>query len=126
MNRRRGLDGLRVLVVEDSFLIAEDICDALRSDGCEVIGPVGRVEQAMALLEEKQIDGALLDVNLAGTLSFPIATALRGRSIPFLFLTGYGDPSVIPPELMDVARIAKPFDPAGLVRIVAESFRAGP
>ena len=57
-----------------------------------------------------RLDGAVLDVNLGGELSFPIAVTLAERGIPFLFLTGYDDLSVMPEEFRTVQRILQPFD----------------
>jgi DNA-binding response OmpR family regulator len=82
------LSGLRVLVVEDALLIADLITEALRDHGCSVVGPVPRLGQGSALATVEQLDGALLDVNLAGERCFPIAQALAARGIPFAFLTG--------------------------------------
>jgi PAS domain S-box-containing protein len=84
------LRGLRVLVAEDEALIATDAAEALRSLGCEVVGPAGTVEQAMALAEAAgRLDAAVLDVNLGGQPSFPLATLLAGLGVPVVFATGY-------------------------------------
>src|SRR5262249_38677888 len=122
------LEGLRVLVVEDSFLVADAICDVLSERGCEVIGPAPNLERGWRLSQQESLDGAVLDVNLGGELSFPIAVTLAERGIPFLFLTGYDDISVMPEEFRTVHRILKPFDFNDLVAIIARSFggRSGP
>src|SRR5437764_15493991 len=103
-----GLTGLRILIVEDVLLVADLIRDQLESFGCTVIGPTARVDSALKLLETTTLDGALLDVNLAGELSFPVAAALRQRSVPFIFLTGYDDLNAIPAEYRTALRIGKP------------------
>src|SRR4051812_18956507 len=82
---------LRVLVVEDNLLIAETICDLLEDHGCAVLGPVPDLQQGLNLLEGERPDGALLDINLSGTLSFPLAAALEGQGVPFVFMTGYDE-----------------------------------
>jgi DNA-binding response OmpR family regulator len=79
------LNGLRILVVEDTFLVADSISSALQLRGCLVVGPVPRVQPALELARTEVIEGAILDVNLAGELSFPVADALIERHIP-LFL----------------------------------------
>lgn len=107
--------GLRILVVEDSFLVADSICEVLSEHGCRVVGPAASLQRGSQLAREEALDGAVLDVNLAGELSFPIARALAERSIPFLFLTGYDDISVMPPEHRAVDRLTKPFDFGELV-----------
>lgn len=99
------LHGLRILVVEGTLLVAEMIEDALHDLGCEVIGPAPRLQRGLALAGAARLDGALLDVNLAGERCFPIADALTKRGVPFAFLTGYGDAG-IPPEYQGVPRAA--------------------
>jgi two-component SAPR family response regulator len=117
------LTGLKVLVVEDTFLVAEVIAELLDSCGCGVVGPVPRVSSAMRTISEASFDGALLDVNLAGELCFPVAEELRGRGIPFVFLTGYDDSGIIPPEFLSVPRLAKPVDRRRLTEAIAGHFR---
>jgi CheY-like chemotaxis protein len=117
------LTGLRVLVVEDTFLVAEVIADLLDSCGCTVLGPVPRVASALPMVREAELDGALLDVNLAGELCFPVAAALRERGLPFVFLTGYDDSSIIPEEFQAVPRLSKPIDRRTLAETVAGEFR---
>ena len=63
----------------------------LESNGCTVVGPVGRIADGLRLAEQEALDGAILDVNLNGERCFPIAHALRQRGVPFVFLTGYDD-----------------------------------
>jgi len=126
MAKRPGeLQGLRVLVVEDSFLVADTICDVLSERGCEVVGPAPNLEWGWRLSQQEGLDGAVLDVNLGGELSFPIAVTLAERGIPFLFITGYDDVSVMPEQFRTVQRILKPFDFDELVAIIARTVRGG-
>jgi DNA-binding response OmpR family regulator len=81
---------LRVLIVEDEFLIASMIEAYLSKLGCKVEPPVATVEAALSVLVERDIDLAIVDVNLGGRDSFPVADALEARGIPFVFTTGYG------------------------------------
>ncbi|HEY0149376.1 MAG TPA: response regulator [Allosphingosinicella sp.] len=81
---------LRVLIVEDEMLVAMNIEDMLLALGHEVAGLASRLSPALALAGEAEIDAAVLDVNLAGERSFPVADVLEGRGIPYLFATGYG------------------------------------
>ena len=118
------LQGLRILVVEDKFLVADTICEVLADRGCDVVGPVPSLEQGWKLALEEALDGAVLDVNLSGELSFPLADALAKRSIPFLFLTGYDDRSAVPEEFRAAHRMSKPFDFEALVAAVRERFGA--
>lgn len=104
----KPLNGLRILVVEDNFLAAEVVRDALEHNGCTVIGPVGRVAEGLQLAQREQLDGAVLDINLNGDRCFPIAEALRSRGVPFMFLTGYDSSNAIPAELRATRRLGKP------------------
>ncbi len=81
---------LRILIVEDEMLVAMNIEDMLLDLGHEVAGLAARLDAALALAREGAFDAAMLDVNLAGDRSFPVADLLTERGIPFLFATGYG------------------------------------
>jgi CheY-like chemotaxis protein len=81
---------LRILVIEDEMLVAMNIEDMLLELGHEVAGLASRLGPALALARESRFDAAVLDVNLAGEPSFPIADLLIERGVPFLFATGYG------------------------------------
>src|SRR5512141_3198878 len=81
--------GRRVLMVEDEMMVAWLLEDMLTDLGCAVIGPAGSVNQALAMIEAEAIDVAVLDVNLNGEMSYPIADALAARGVPFVFVTGY-------------------------------------
>jgi CheY-like chemotaxis protein len=107
------LDGLRVLVVEDEALAALQIEDMLESLGCAVIGPAARVQHAVELVEREQPDAAVLDLNVAGELVYPVAEALAGRNRPFLFATGLGvDALQVPFDAHPV--LQKPYSVADL------------
>lgn len=80
----------RVLVVEDESMIAMLIEDLLPALGFRVEHTVSTVDAALVAIEQREIDLAVLDINLAGTPSFPVADALLAKGIPFLFTTGYG------------------------------------
>ena len=103
-----SLRGRRVLVVEDEYLIAEDLCEELRSCGAVVMGPATSVAHALALLNaEPPPDMAVLDIGLPDAKVYPVADALRARGIPFVFATGY-DAWVIPAAYAEVPRAEKP------------------
>jgi CheY-like chemotaxis protein len=75
-----ALHGRRILVVEDEYMVAEDLRVELESMGAEVLGPVPSVARALALLARtSEIDAAILDVNLGSEMVFPVAEALRER-----------------------------------------------
>ena len=102
------LAGARVLLVEDEVMVAWDLGDLLSEWGCTVVGPAGRVGQALALLDAEAVDVALLDVSLHGQKSYPVAEALAARDVPFVFLTGY-DRDSLPGRCQAGAVLEKPF-----------------
>jgi FixJ family two-component response regulator len=65
----------------------------------------------------------VLDVNLNGEMAFPVAQRLRARNVPFIFVTGYGDPSMWPADFRDVERLLKPVQSAELLSVVATLIR---
>lgn len=80
----------RILVVEDEALVSMMLEDMLTDLGYEIVGPATRVARAIELLDQEKIDGAILDVNVAGEQVYPVADALAERGIRFAFVTGYG------------------------------------
>ncbi len=86
-----SLAGKRILVVEDEAMIWMLIEDSLVEHGCRAIGPLSRIDEALRAAETEAVDAALLDLNLAGKSSYPVADTLIRRGIPFGFLTGYGE-----------------------------------
>jgi CheY-like chemotaxis protein len=109
----------RILVVEDSYLEAAELSHLLTGSGYEVVGPVGRLSEAMSLATGQALDGALLDIDLGGERSFGVASTLQRRSVPLAFISGY-DPIIVPDwhELRAVPFVAKPFANEALVAMV--------
>jgi PAS domain S-box-containing protein len=114
----------RILVVEDSALIALEIEEAMRELGFDVLGPVGRLPAALELAQTQTVDGALLDINLDGVQVYPLADLLRERGIPIVFATGYDRRTVLPVRFNSVPTLAKPFSPAELARLLAATMKA--
>ena len=104
--------GKRILLVEDEYLIAQDIIRPLIDAGAEIIGPAATVQDALRLmLSAPALDAAVLDVNLNGEMVFAVADALITRGVPFVFATGYGRESV-PPRYGHITRCEKPVNAA--------------
>ena len=98
----------RVLVVEDETLVSMLIEDMVCNCGGHVVGPAATFEQAVAVALEEDLDLAILDVNMAGLVVYPVADILRHRGIPFIFVTGY-DPSIVPAPYQHAPVLLKPF-----------------
>jgi CheY-like chemotaxis protein len=98
----------RFLIVEDEGAVGMLLEDMLTDLGYEVVGVAARLGEGLRKAEKETLDCAILDVNLDGRPSFPIAEALRKRGIPFLFVTGYGSKG-IDPTFAAHPVLAKPF-----------------
>lgn len=120
-----ALGGLRILVVEDEYLVADHIAMILEDFGCEVVGPVPTVDEALTRIGAETLDGALLDTNLDGVSSTPVADALAARSIPFVVVTGYGDLKLSSDVLEDAPRVSKPYNIAELASALVTAFTPG-
>lgn len=113
-----SLQGCRVLLVEDDFLIADDFARRLEAVGAEVIGPAATLPAALALYESSErLDVIILDINLRGTNVFPLAEQLLADGVPFLFCTGYGD-EPIRNGLAGVPRFEKPISHHGFTAMI--------
>jgi CheY-like chemotaxis protein len=103
--------GKRILVVEDEYLIAQMLVDVVQSGGATAVGPAATIERGNALLDDEQIDAAVIDLNLRGYSNEAMMEKLRRRRIPFLIVTGYAHPAQPP----DAPVISKPFQPAQVI-----------
>ena len=122
-NAERGAAKPRVLVVEDEYLVALLIEDMLQALGFGVSRIVANLDDARAAAEEDDFDVAILDVNLNGTMSNPIAEILERRHIPFIFATGYGKSG--PHEAFTgTPALQKPFEERDLGRVLREVLAA--
>jgi DNA-binding NarL/FixJ family response regulator len=119
----------RVLIVEDSFVVADALRYLVDGYGDFVSTIVPTLERAFAALAADLVDIAVLDVNLNGTSVLPFAEHLHATGVPFVFLTGYGDEQVLPEHLRAHLRFDKPVDAEPFVRALREltaGRRAGP
>ena len=113
-----GLSGCRILVVEDEYMIADDITQALVAAGAEVLGPVASAADAAELIAGGgRIDAAILDINLRDGAVFPAADTLAERNIPFAFATGYEQWS-LPERFRGRPVVEKPFSASNIAALV--------
>ncbi len=113
------LENRRILLVEDEPLIAWDLTTLLTQEGAIPIGPVQTVKAALQLAEKERIDCALLNVELRGEWSYPIAEFLEKEQIPFAFVADYDD-SAVPDRFRSRPIIAKPLMEDRVIETVAE------
>jgi len=116
--------GRRILIVEDEAMVSMLLEDMIADLGFELVGPASRIENALELAREADFDAAILDVNLNGVYTFPIAEAIKLRGLPFIFATGYGAGG-LPPEYADALILQKPFSQDGLHDLLNRALRPG-
>jgi CheY-like chemotaxis protein len=104
------MEGTRILVVEDEYLLAEDLRRSLERRGAIIVGPAPSVLAAEKLLaSDMAVDFAVLDINLAGTSAYPIADMLARSRIPFAFVSGF-EKSIVPERFAEIAVFEKPLN----------------
>lgn len=111
-----GLHGKRIVVVEDDYLLARDICHDLQGFGATVLGPAPTPFYAMQLIglkDRRNIDAAVLDIQLHGTSVYPVAETLQDRGVPFA--TAYAQTN-LPQRFSEVPLLQKPYPAARLAQ----------
>jgi len=114
---RASLAGKRVLVVEDRYLIARDICRAVRELGGVPLAPAGDLASARDSIRQTTPDLVLLDMNLRDEMASPLIHELREKGIPFILATGYED-LVLPADIRGSPRVEKPVTARTLRHVV--------
>lgn len=117
------LEGRRILVVEDSPLVASAAEDMLQELGCRVVGPTGSMAIARELVQNETFEAALIDINIRGGKVFPIAEELAARGIPFVLTSGYAD-WTLPEYLQGRPRLTKPYTAESLGVQLTKLFQA--
>ena len=97
-----------IFLVEDEALIRMMIIGMLDELGHSVVAEAGNIQEGMALAETAEFDVALLDINVGGESIVPIAEIIRGRGLPFLFITGYAQIGLSEP-FVEQPVLQKPF-----------------
>ena len=116
--------GMRVFVVEDEAMVSILVEEFLEELGCEITGTASRFDDALEKAGSLTVDLALLDVNLAGRLSYPVAELLIARGVPVVFSTGYGA-AALPEALHGVTVLSKPFRHNQLAAAMQAAWEAG-
>ncbi|MBT2246804.1 MULTISPECIES: response regulator [Sphingobium] len=113
-----SLSGLRILVIEDEYMLADDLRTELGDAGASVVGPVGTLGEALDLIRSQaELDAAVVDVNLGGESGIPAVEALVARSVPIVLATGY-DEGAIPENLRHLPRCEKPINMSRLATLL--------
>ncbi len=117
---RAGLAGLLIMIVEDDYHLAEELCLGLKAGGAAILGPAACVADALALLDAGRLpDAAVLDVDLGGKPCWPVADHLLDRGVPVLLASGY-DAGALPGRHAGLPRCEKPFTVARLAARLTE------
>lgn len=111
----------RILVVEDEPLIAMDLERVVANSDCDVLGVASSVDEGMRTLDDDDIDGAIIDVYVAGEMVFPLADALDARHVPYIILSGH-DRRVLPDRYNRHPFMAKPYDETKLLLLIQRTF----
>lgn len=111
----------RVLVVEDEAMIGMMIEDMLFEIGCKIVEATTSVEGALDFLAVGSPDFAILDINLNGARSDPVASELKSRGVPFVFVSGY-DGRALDPAFSGTRILQKPFYIGDLSAAVDEAY----
>jgi CheY-like chemotaxis protein len=119
------LKGLRVLAVEDEFPVLILLEDMLAELGCEVAGSASRIGEALEMLRKQEFGAAVLDVNVAGEMVYPVAQALAALRVPIVFSTGYGMRGVHE-DWRDRPILQKPYRVDDLAKALAVALGDGP
>ena len=120
---RAVVPGNRLLLVEDEALTGMMMSDMLTELGFDVIGPFGRLADAMAAVGREDFQAAVLDVNLDGEMVYPVADAVLARGVPFVFVTGYGAEG-IDRRFAQVPVLQKPIERQMLESVFVDAGRA--
>jgi CheY-like chemotaxis protein len=115
----------RILLVEDEAMIAMLIEDMVADIGGELVATATRLDDAVAQAAEREIDFAILDLNLGGVLTYPVADLLRQRGIPFVFATGYGAGGLAKGYENETA-LEKPFTTSTLESVMKQTLALKP
>ncbi|MBS0523746.1 MAG: hypothetical protein JSS04_08930, partial [Proteobacteria bacterium] len=121
-NRAPPPPALRVMIVEDDFLLAHVLSQDVQAFGFRTLGPFLHLQDALQAADDLEFDVALLDINLNGETSFPVAEKLAAMGRPFVFLTGYND-MALPPQLRSAPLLIKPYDEEVLRRTLSDVVR---
>jgi DNA-binding response OmpR family regulator len=114
----------RILIVEDEVLLSLMLTDWLEELSYSPIGPAHSVSSALELIDEQELDAAILDLSVAGDDTSTVARALRSKGIPFAFSTGHGA-SLVPVEFSDAPVLPKPYNLAKMGRTLATLLAGG-
>ncbi|AYD01584.1 response regulator [Neorhizobium sp. NCHU2750] len=114
-----------ILLLEDDLLLAMDMEDHLLQTGHKIVGPFGRIADALDAIPRNDLAGAIVDLNLHGELSFPVIEALQKLSVPVIICSGYAELPELKSRLAGLPLLPKPWNVQKLDRLMQETFGVG-
>ena len=114
---------IRIMIVEDDVLIAMDLAGFLRDAGLDVVGPFSSVEVALQGMTDRRPHIAILDIDLNGQMSFPVADALAAEKVPFAWLSG-SSPDILPDHHRHRPFLTKPSASHTIMRVMTDLLKA--
>lgn len=113
------LRGMRILIAEDDWLLADTLAVLLEERGAHIVGPVPATSSAIRLLDKSEVDFALVDMNLKDSFSDPLIDRLKSRDIPFVIITAY---EALPTDAGNYAVVTlhKPVDHGKLFNLLVQ------
>ncbi|MHC4994514.1 MAG: response regulator [Planctomycetota bacterium] len=117
-------DHLRIMLVEDDYLVGIWLQQTLTAMGHEVVGPFASLKTAIPKARSERLNGAILDINIFDGTSEPIAKELQSRGCPFFFITGYGSPPLLRDRFPGCTKLQKPVDNSELAKTIHLMFDA--
>jgi DNA-binding NarL/FixJ family response regulator len=118
MSGAANIKGMRVLIVEDEFFIADDLARAIRSSGGSPVGPVSTIREAEDMVRRSPVDAAIVDLNLRGEMASEFIRKLAATGRPCLIVSGYGEDAV-PESVSAISRLEKPVSPAVVIETLS-------
>jgi DNA-binding response OmpR family regulator len=115
---------LRILVAEDEFITAFDLCDTFEEAGYEVEGPHAGISSAMLACQKEKPDLAILDIELADGLTYELAQRLIDDNVPVILHSEPADASEVAARFPGATTLAKPCPPAKLLDTVSRVIAA--
>lgn len=121
-----SLEGARILIVEDSFIVADSLRELVTAYNGSVAGMAPDLDEALVVAAGGPVDCAVLDIDLKGTNVAPLARELRRRGIGVVFLSGYSDENLLPEDLRTLPRLDKPVEPERLIAVILRTLTPKP
>ena len=109
----------RILIVDDEPLISMMVEGWLNELGCEVVGPAGSVQDGLKLIASRELDAAILDIDLGGRDCYLVANTLEQRGVPFAFASGGSDLRAAQ-SFKNPIFLQKPFDFEGVKTVLGK------